>query len=160
MMLKSLASVPLDIAWNCLMICRKRKRFIFRLIGLYHSALPEPAGRRSWAWRWSSRRWRPYPAAPDWTSPTRHSGRLSGKGWPAWPRTARTGYRGRRCSSRPEARRSPHTLKIKGGLTTRFDPPPNGLRELKLHRLSTNVCTKTKMFLKIFFDIRFRSEGA
>ena len=22
----------------------------------------------------------------------------------------------------------------KGGLTTRFDPPPNGLRELKLHR--------------------------
>ena len=48
----------------------------------------------------------------------------------------------------------------KGGLTTRFDPPPNGLRELKLHRLSTNVCTKTKMFLKIFFDIRFRSEGA
>ena len=49
---------------------------------------------------------------------------------------------------------------FKGGLTTRFDPPPNGLRELKLHRLSTNVCTKTKMFLKIFFDIRFRSEGA
>ena len=49
---------------------------------------------------------------------------------------------------------------IKGGLTTRFDPPPNGLRELKLHRSSTNVCTKTKMFLKIFFDIRFRSEGA
>ena len=48
--------------------------------------------------------------------------------------------------------------KHKGGLTTRFDPPPNGLRELKLHRLSTNVCTKTKMFLKIFFDIRFRSE--
>ena len=48
----------------------------------------------------------------------------------------------------------------KGGLTTRFDPPPNGLRELKLHRSSTNVCTKTKMFLKIFFDIRFRSEGA
>ena len=47
----------------------------------------------------------------------------------------------------------------KGGLTTRFDPPPNGLRELKLHRSSTNVCTKTKMFLKIFFDIRFRSEG-
>ena len=47
----------------------------------------------------------------------------------------------------------------KGGLTTRFDPPPNGLRELKLHRLSTNVCNKTKMFLKIFFDIRFRSEG-
>ena len=34
----------------------------------------------------------------------------------------------------------------KGGLTTRFDPPPNGLRELKLHRSSTNVCTKTKMF--------------
>ena len=31
----------------------------------------------------------------------------------------------------------------KGGLTTRFDPPPNGLRELKLHRSSTNVCTKT-----------------
>ena len=50
--------------------------------------------------------------------------------------------------------------KKKGGLTTRFDPPPNGLRELKLHRSSTNVCTKTKMFLKIFFDIRFRSEGA
>ena len=50
--------------------------------------------------------------------------------------------------------------KIKGGLTTKFDPPPNGLRELKLHRSSTNVCTKTKMFLKIFFDIRFRSEGA
>ena len=49
---------------------------------------------------------------------------------------------------------------FKGGLTTRFDPPPNGLRELKLHRSSTNVCTKTKMFLKIFFDIRFRSEGA
>ena len=49
---------------------------------------------------------------------------------------------------------------LKGGLTTRFDPPPNGLRELKLHRLSTNVCTKTKMFLKIFFDLRFRSEGA
>ena len=48
----------------------------------------------------------------------------------------------------------------KGGLTTRFDPPPNGLRELKLHRSSTNVCTMTKMFLKIFFDIRFRSEGA
>ena len=48
----------------------------------------------------------------------------------------------------------------KGRLTTRFDPPPNGLRELKLHRSSTNVCTKTKMFLKIFFDIRFRSEGA
>ena len=47
----------------------------------------------------------------------------------------------------------------KGGLTTRFDPPPNGLRELKLHRSSKNVCTKTKMFLKIFFDIRFRSEG-
>ena len=47
----------------------------------------------------------------------------------------------------------------KGGLTTRFDPPPNGLRELKLHRSSTNVCTKIKMFLKIFFDIRFRSEG-
>ena len=40
---------------------------------------------------------------------------------------------------------------IKGGLTTRFDPPPNGLRELNLHRSSTNVCTKTKMFLKIFF---------
>ena len=34
----------------------------------------------------------------------------------------------------------------KGGLTTRFDPPPNGLRELKLHRSSTNMCTKTKMF--------------
>ena len=49
---------------------------------------------------------------------------------------------------------------IKGGLTTRFDPPPNGLRELELHRSSTNVCTKTEMFLKIFFDIRFRSEGA
>jgi len=48
----------------------------------------------------------------------------------------------------------------KGGLTTRFDPPPIGIRELKLHRSSTNVCTKTKMFLKIFFDIRFRSEGA
>ena len=41
-------------------------------------------------------------------------------------------------------------LYIKGGLTTRFDPPPNGLRELKLHRSSTNVCTKTK--------IRFRSD--
>ena len=51
-------------------------------------------------------------------------------------------------------------FECKGGLTTRFDPPPNGLRELKLHRSSTNVCTKTKMFLKIFFDIRFRSEGA
>ena len=51
-------------------------------------------------------------------------------------------------------------LSIKGGLTTRFDPPPNGLRELKLHRSSTNVCTKTKMFLKIFLDIRFKSEGA
>ena len=45
----------------------------------------------------------------------------------------------------------------KEGLTTRFDPPPNGLRELKLHRSSTNGCTKTKMFLKIFFAIRFRS---
>ena len=51
-------------------------------------------------------------------------------------------------------------VNTKGGLTTRFDPPPNGRRELKLHRSSTNVCTKTKMFLKIFFDIRFRSEGA
>ena len=51
-------------------------------------------------------------------------------------------------------------VSTKGGLTTRFDPPPNGLRELKLHRSSTTVCTKTKMFLKIFFDIRFRSEGA
>ena len=50
-------------------------------------------------------------------------------------------------------------IDIKGGLTTRFDLPPNALRELKLHRSSTNVCTKTKMFLKIFFDIRFRSEG-
>ena len=40
----------------------------------------------------------------------------------------------------------------KGGLTTRFDPPPNGLRELKLHRSSTNVCTKTKMFLNIFLS--------
>ena len=49
---------------------------------------------------------------------------------------------------------------FKGGLTTRFDTPPNGLRELKLLRSSTNVCIKTKMFLKIFFDIRFRSEGA
>ena len=39
MMLKSLASVPLDIAWNCLMICRKRNRFIFRLIGLNLSYL-------------------------------------------------------------------------------------------------------------------------
>ena len=48
---------------------------------------------------------------------------------------------------------------FKGGLTTRFDPPPNGFRELKHPRSSTNVCTKTKMFLKIFFDIRFRSEG-
>ena len=45
----------------------------------------------------------------------------------------------------------------KGGLTTRSDPPPNGLRELKLHRLSANGCTKRKIFLKIFFDIRFRS---
>ena len=45
----------------------------------------------------------------------------------------------------------------KGGLTTRFDPPPNGLRELKLHRSSANGCTKRKIFLKIFFDIRFRS---
>ena len=27
---------------------------------------------------------------------------------------------------------------FKGGLTTRFDPPPNGLRELKLHSSSTN----------------------
>ena len=45
----------------------------------------------------------------------------------------------------------------KGGLTTRFDPPLNGLRELKLHRLSANGCTKRKIFLKIFFDIRFRS---
>ena len=52
------------------------------------------------------------------------------------------------------------TTAFKGGLTTRFDPPPNCLRELKLHRLSTNVCTKTKVFLKIFFDIRFRSYGA
>ena len=33
----------------------------------------------------------------------------------------------------------------KGGLTTRFDPPPNGLRELKLHSLSTNVCTKQRV---------------
>ena len=41
--------------------------------------------------------------------------------------------------------------KIKGGLTTRFDPPPNGLRELKLHRSSANGCTKRKIFLKIFF---------
>ena len=56
--------------------------------------------------------------------------------------------------------RSRKFLFYKGGLTTRFDPPPNDLRELKLHRSSTNVCTKTKMFLKIFFDIRFRSEGA
>ena len=45
----------------------------------------------------------------------------------------------------------------KGGLTTRSDPPPNGLRELKLHRSSANGCTKRKIFLKIFFDIRFRS---
>ena len=45
----------------------------------------------------------------------------------------------------------------KGGLTTRFDPPPNGLRELKLHGSSANGCTKRKIFLKIFFDIRFRS---
>ena len=45
----------------------------------------------------------------------------------------------------------------KGGLTTRFDPPPNGLRELKLPRLSANGCTKGKIFLKIFLDIRFRS---
>ena len=51
-------------------------------------------------------------------------------------------------------------LDVKEGLTTRFDPPPNGLRELKLHRSSTNVCTKTKVFLKIFFVIRFRSEEA
>ena len=59
-------------------------------------------------------------------------------------------------------RKTPLTssIYIKGGLTTRFDPPPNGLRELKLYRLSTNVCTKTKMVLKIFFDIRIRSEGA
>ena len=42
----------------------------------------------------------------------------------------------------------------KGGLTTRFDPPPNGLRELELHRSSTNVCTKTKMFLRIFLDAK------
>ena len=45
----------------------------------------------------------------------------------------------------------------KGGITTRFDPPPNGLRELKLHRLSANGCTKRKIFLKIFCDIKFRS---
>ena len=48
-------------------------------------------------------------------------------------------------------------LYTKGGLTTRFDPPPNGLREQKLHRSSANGCTKRKIFLKIFFDIRFRS---
>ena len=50
-----------------------------------------------------------------------------------------------------------YMVPTKGGLTTRFDPPPNGLRELKLHRSSANGCTKRKIFLKIFFDIRFRS---
>ncbi len=42
------------------------------------------------------------------------------------------------------------TAFAKGGFTTRFDPPPNGLRELKLHRSSANGCTKRKIFLKIF----------
>ena len=63
--------------------------------------------------------------------------------------------------SHPQTRNQSQVVQNdKGGLTTRFDPPPNGPRELKLHRSSTNVCSKTKMFLKIFFDIRFRSEGA
>ena len=48
--------------------------------------------------------------------------------------------------------KTPH----KGGLTTRFDPPPNDLRELKLRRSSANGCTKRKILKKIFFDIRFR----
>ena len=46
---------------------------------------------------------------------------------------------------------------FKGGLTTRFNPPPNGLRELKLHRSSANGCTKRKIFLKKIFDLTFRS---
>ena len=57
----------------------------------------------------------------------------------------------------PESTKTSNDGSQKGGLTTRFDPPPNGLRELKLHRSSANGCTKRKIFLKIFFDIRFRS---